>query len=164
MLDEVDLAILLQLQKDGRLSHAAIGKEIGLTGPSVYARIKRMEQEGVIEGYTVALNPEKLDRGLVAFVRVLTSTGLEGDGAFEEFARNEPQIMECHDVDGEDSYILKVRTASAKSLRVLLSRIRAIPAVSRTITTIALQTIKEPPTGNLLEDERESRDKSKNVD
>ncbi|NWJ98819.1 MAG: Lrp/AsnC family transcriptional regulator [Chloroflexi bacterium] len=162
MLDELDLEILLQLQKDGRLSHAAIGKEIGMTGPSVYARIKRMEQEGVIEGYTVVLNPAKLERGLVAFVRVMTSTGLEGDGAFEEFARKEPLIMECHDVDGEDSYILKVRTSSTQSLRVLLSRIRGFPAVSRTITSIVLQSIKEPPTGNLLEETKVERNKDVN--
>lgn len=63
---------------------------------------------------------------------------------FETFVLGEPQVLERHDVDGADSYLLKVRTAAPQTLRLLLARIRAIPGVTRTVTSIALQTIKEP--------------------
>jgi Lrp/AsnC family leucine-responsive transcriptional regulator len=146
MLDAIDLKIIELLQKDGRLSHAAIGKEIGLTGPSVYSRIQRLEREGIIEGYTVLLNPAKMGRGLVALVRV-DMQNVSGNytpfESFEEFTRREPEIVECYDVAGEDSYILKVRTASPEQLRDLLKRIYTHNGVNRTITSIALATIKE---------------------
>lgn len=155
MLDDIDLKIIELLQKDGRLSHAAIGKEISLTGPSVYARIQRMEREGIIEGYTVRLNPEKVGRGLVALVRVDTNN-VSGDYTpferFEEFTRQEAEILECFDVAGEDSYILKIRTGSPERLRELLKKIYTLPGVNRTITSIALATIKEELGGPLRRD------------
>ena len=142
-LDEIDLKILQLLQTDGRLSHAAIGKEIGLTGPSVYARVQRLERDGIIKGYSVLLDAEKLGQGLIAIVRVGTQAAMDESKFFEEFAIQEPQILECHDVDGEDSYILKVQTASPQSLRALLQRIRSLPGVTRTITSISLIKVKE---------------------
>jgi Lrp/AsnC family leucine-responsive transcriptional regulator len=144
-LDDIDLKILKLLQADGRLSHAAIGKEVALTGPSVYARVQRLEQAGVIRGYMAALDPQKIGQAFVAFIRVTISgaPALKGDDTFEKFVHREPQILECYSVDGEDSYLLKVRTDSPRGLQDLLTRLRSIRNVSRTVTTIALDTIKE---------------------
>jgi Lrp/AsnC family transcriptional regulator, leucine-responsive regulatory protein len=153
-LDEVDLEILRLLQADGRATHAAIGKVVGLTGPSVYSRVRRMEREGVIRGYTTLLDPSALQQTLVAYMRVGTHADAHEQGPFEDFVRGEPQILECHDVDGEDSYVVKIRTATPQTLRGLLARIRAIPGVTRTVTSIALLTIKEPgATGRLVDPE-----------
>lgn len=149
-LDDIDIKILQLLQSNGRLTHAAIGKAVGLTGPSVYARVQRLEQAGVIRGYAAALDPAKIGQGFVAFIRVTTSAvpARKGDDAFERFVHREPCIVECYSVDGEDSYLLKVRTDSPRGLQDLLNRLRAIKNVSRTVTTIALETIKEAgPTG-----------------
>ncbi|WP_327320457.1 Lrp/AsnC family transcriptional regulator [Streptomyces sp. NBC_01235] len=143
-LDHVDLKILKILQADGRATHAAIGKTVGLTGPSVYSRVRRMEREGIIRGYTTLIDPHALQQDLVAHMRVGTYADETEQEPFETFVRDEAQILECHDVDGEDSYVLKIRTASPQSLRRLLARIRAIPGVTRTVTSIALETIKEP--------------------
>ena len=143
-LDDVDLQILKILQADGRATHAAIGKTVGLTGPSVYSRVRRMEREGIIRGYTTLIDPRALQQDLVAYMRVGTQADQTEQGPFEAFVRDEPQVLECHDVDGEDSYVLKIRTASPQSLRGLLARIRALPGVTRTVSSIALQTIKEP--------------------
>ncbi len=143
MLDAIDLKILQILQEDGRQSLAALGKAVDLTGPSVYARLQRMEREGVIRGYTALLNPERLGQGLVAFIRVTTHASADENQIFEQFVVGEPQILECHDIDGEDSYMLKVRTSSPQALRELLSRIRGVPSVTRTLTSIALFTIKD---------------------
>ena len=143
-LDETDLRILTILQADGRATHAAIGKTIGLTGPSVYSRVRRMERDGIIRGYTALIDPRTLRQDLVAHARVTTHADETEQEPFETFVLGEPQVLECHDVDGEDSYLLKIRTASPQSLRLLLARIRAIPGVTRTVTSIALQTVKEP--------------------
>ena len=67
----------------------------------------------------------------------------KNEQAFEGFIRQQPNILECHDISGEDSYMLKVRTDSPDSLRRLLSRIREFPGVERTVTSITLLTIKE---------------------
>ncbi len=145
-LDDIDLKILELLLQDGRMAHTTIGKETDLSGPSVYARIQRMEREGIIKGYAALLAPEKVGRGLAAFVRIRTQTpGYESE-AFERFIQEEAQILECHDVDGEDCYILKVRTTSTQSLQKLLETIRSFPGITRTVTTIALETLKEEGT------------------
>src|SRR5258708_12531588 len=144
--DDIDLKMLNLLLQDGRISHTAIGKETDLSAPSVYARIQRMEREGVIKGYRVLLAPEKIGRGLAAFVRVRTQTPDYDSAVFERFIQEEEQIVECHDVDGEDCYILKVRTASTQSLQKLLATIRSFPGITRTVTTIALETLKEEGT------------------
>ncbi len=130
VLDDIDLKILDLLLQDGRISHTAIGKETDLSGPSVYARVQRMERE-------------KVGRGLAAFVRVRTQTPEYESAVFERFVQEEEQILECHDVDGEDCYLLKVRTASTQSLQKLLITIRSFPGITRTVTTIALETLKE---------------------
>ena len=145
-LDDIDLKILDLLRQDGRISHTAIGKETDLSGPSVYARVQRLEREGIIKGYTVLLAPEKIERGLAAFVRVRTQTPEYDSAVFERFIQEETQILECHDIDGEDCYILKIRTASTQSLQKLLATIRNFPGITRTVTTIALETLKEEGT------------------
>lgn len=143
-LDDIDLRILDWLRKDGRASHAAIGRELGMTGPAVYARVSRLEQAGLIRGYTARVDPRATGRTLLAFVRVSTRPHPEEYDAFEAFVIAEPRVMECHDVDGEDSYILKVRCASPEDLRALVVAIRSIPQVIRTVTSIALMTLKDP--------------------
>ncbi|MBV8932188.1 MAG: Lrp/AsnC family transcriptional regulator [Kutzneria sp.] len=153
-LDDVDLRLLTLLQVDGRRTHAALGKDVGLTGPSVYARIKRLEREGVIRGYTAILAPEALDQSLVAFLRVGTAASPGEQEPFETFVAARSEILECHDVDGEDSYVLKVRLSSPRTLRLLLADIRAIPGITRTVTSIALETVKEVRGGAHLADPR----------
>ena len=142
-LDDIDLKILELLCEDGRLSHAAIAKEIDMTGPAVYARVQRLEREGIIKGYTVLLNPDKIGRGLAAFIRVVIQEVEEEVQRFEQFVLSEPQILECHDVTGEDSYILKVRTDTPQTLRGLLGKLRMLAGVTHTITSIVLTTVKE---------------------
>lgn len=142
-LDDIDLNILALLQEDGRLAHTAIGKAVDLSAPSVYARIQRLEREGFIRRYTALLNPDKIGQGLLAFIRVRTQSSADDNAAFERFMCEAREVLECHDVDGEDCYILKVRTDTPGSLRELIAQIRAFPQVTRTITSIVLLTVKE---------------------
>ncbi|HEV3065155.1 MAG TPA: Lrp/AsnC family transcriptional regulator [Chthoniobacterales bacterium] len=142
-MDSLDLEILSLIQNDARVAHASVGERLGLTAPAVHARIKRMERDGVIRGYLTSIDPLAVNQSLLAFVRVMNHAVGKDDQAFEDFIRQQPNILECHDVSGEDSYMLKVRTDSPESLRRLLSRIREFPGVERTVTSISLFTIKE---------------------
>jgi Lrp/AsnC family leucine-responsive transcriptional regulator len=142
-MDSVDLEILSLIQNDARVAHASVGEKLGLTAPAVHARIKRLEREGIILGYLTAINPAAVNQVLLAFVRVTNNASGTIEKDFEEFVRREPNILECHDTSGEDSYLLKIRTDSAASLRALLGRIRDFPGVERTVTSISLCTIKE---------------------
>ncbi len=140
-MDAVDLEILSLIQNDARVAHASVGEKLGLTAPAVHARIKRLEREGIIQGYLTAINPAAVNQILLAFVRVTNNASGATEKEFEEFVRQEPNILECHDTSGEDSYLLKIRTDSAASLRALLGRIRDFPGVERTVTSISLCTI-----------------------
>lgn len=143
-LDDVDLEILECLEEDGRTSHASIGRQVGITGQAVYSRLKRMEDEGVVRGYRVDVDWARLGKPLIAFVRVTTRPIKVESDTFEPFAWAEKRIVECHDIAGEDTFILKVRCASPEDLRDLLLCIRAQPQVIRTISSVALVVVKEP--------------------
>jgi Lrp/AsnC family leucine-responsive transcriptional regulator len=142
-MDSLDLEILALIQNDARVAHASVGEKLGLTAPAVHARIKRLERDGIIRGYLTSIDPLAVNQTLLAFVRVMNSASGKDEQAFENFVREEPNLLECHDISGEDSYLLKVRTDSPASLRRLLSRIREFPGVERTVTSISLCTIKE---------------------
>ncbi len=142
-MDSVDFEILSLIQNDARVAHASVGERLGLTAPAVHARIKRLERDGVIRGYLTSIDPLAVNQTLLAFVRVMISASGKDEQAFEAFVLEELNILECHDISGEDSYMLKIRTDSPASLRRLLSRIREFRGVERTVTSISLCTIKE---------------------
>ncbi|MEA2509526.1 MAG: Lrp/AsnC family transcriptional regulator, leucine-responsive regulatory protein [Actinomycetota bacterium] len=145
--DVLDRQILRLLRQDGRMSVASIAKEIGLSGPSVHERIRKLEQRGIIAGYTAVLEPRLLNRPHVAFVMVTLSEGNEFAVDDPIVARicEEPDVLEFHRIAGEDCYLIKVRSATNKELEELLRRIRKIRGVARTRTTIVLSTELERP-------------------
>ena len=146
-LDAIDRRILRLLREDGRMSHAAIAKAVGLSGPAVHDRVRKLEAAGIISGYAAVLDPVALDRSHMAFVMVTLSDGSEF--AIDEpiVARicEEPDVLEFHRIAGQDCYLVKVRTATNKDLEQLLRRIRTIRGVARTRTTIVLSTELEHP-------------------
>jgi Lrp/AsnC family leucine-responsive transcriptional regulator len=145
--DVLDRQILRLLRQDGRTSVASIAKEVGLSGPSVHERIKKLEQRGIIAGYTAVLEPRLLNRPHVAFVMVTLAEGNEFAVDDPIVARicEEPDVLEFHRIAGEDCYLIKVRSATNKELENLLRRIRKIRGVARTRTTIVLSTELERP-------------------
>lgn len=137
-LDPIDQTILAALRRDARQTHAAIGREVGLTGPAVLARIRKLEESGAIQGYKAITG----DDGLRAVVRVSTRPS-QNEEAFERFVLNEPRIEACMDVDGEDSFVLLVRCIDPKDLQSLLLAVRSQVTVLRTVTNIVLSVVKE---------------------
>ncbi|GAB4119103.1 MAG: Lrp/AsnC family transcriptional regulator [Roseiflexaceae bacterium] len=147
-LDEIDLKLLDLLCQNGRAPYTALAKVVGLSSAAVYARIQQLEQAGVIQGYTALVDAEKLGMQVVAFIHVLTQPNAGEYDLFERFVIEEPMIVECHDVTGDDNYILKVQTSSLDGLRELLARIRTLPPVSQTRTAISLARLKQHQHGS----------------
>lgn len=141
-LDDIDHKILALLQRDARLTNAAIGAEVGLTAPSVFERIRKLEQRGVIRGYTVKLNPVALGRPLTAFIRLTLAFDEKHDSGMALISRD-PEVLECYGVAGEDCFILKTQVASPEELSRLLNRIRSHVTVLRSVTMIAMSALKE---------------------
>lgn len=155
-LDAIDRHILRLLRQDGRMPHAAIAKAVGLSGPAVHERVRKLEQSGVIAGYSAVLDPELLERPHVAFVMVTLSEGNEFASDDPIVARicDEPDVLEFHRIAGEDCYMIKIRTATNKDMEKLLRRVRSIRGVARTRTTIVLSTELERPTIEVPEEEQ----------
>jgi Lrp/AsnC family leucine-responsive transcriptional regulator len=141
-LDEIDLHILRLLRQDGRMAHSAIAKTVGLSGPAVHERVRKLEQRGAIASYAAVLDPDILDRPHIAFVMVTLSEGDEFAADEPIVARicEEPDVLEFHRIAGQDCYLVKTRTRTNKDLERLLRRIRSIRGVARTRTTIVLST------------------------
>jgi Lrp/AsnC family leucine-responsive transcriptional regulator len=148
MMDEINKKLIGLLQGNSRLSNAELAESVGLTVSSVHARVKKLEKTGYIKGYVAIVDPDRLGKPLLAFVRLtFGSSPTESLDAAKakilDLCSNEPDILECHNVAGEDCYILKVRAASPKMLEKLLGTIRNCTENGRSVTNIVLSTYKE---------------------
>ena len=141
MIDEIDTLILNIVQTNARIANAEIARQVGLAPSAVLERLRKLEERGVIRGYAAELDAVQIGFGLTAFVFVRTNEC--GDGTDELLAKI-PDVLEVHDVAGEDSYLLKVRAKNPESLaRLLREKIKALPNVLSTRTTVVLHTVKE---------------------
>ena len=142
-MDDLDYRIVDLLQRDGRATQLEISRTVGLSQPAVAERIRKLEERGVITGYAARVDATKLGKDITAFIGV----NIEHPKYFEGFAKKVlalPDVLECHRVAGQDSYILKVKTANTKTLdSLLVETLRTIAGVTRTQTTIVLSSIKE---------------------
>ena len=139
-MDATDLDILRMLAANGRATFAELAEKIGLSGPSTADRVRRLEERGAIRGYSADVNPEQLGLDLTAFVAVT----LAEPGCREAFLcalEAIPAVLECHHVAGDDDYLIKVRTTGTRGLETFVSdRLKGIPGVARTRTTIVLSS------------------------
>ncbi len=142
MLDLIDLKILYILQNNGRCHLAAMAKEVDLSSPAVMERVKKLEAQGVIKSYQAVLDAKKVGKDVTAFIGVSVSHQRYID-AFASNMMRQHDVLECHHVTGEESFILKVKTANTVSLETLLAEIRSVEGVTRTVTKVVLSTPKE---------------------
>jgi Lrp/AsnC family leucine-responsive transcriptional regulator len=136
--EDIDRAILRLLVADGRMSYTDLGKATGLSTSAIHQRVRRLEQRGVIKGYTAVVDFDAIGLPLTAFVSATPLDPSAPDDLPEQLA-GLPEIEACHSVAGSENYILKVRVATPGALEGLLARIRAAANVS-TRTTIVLST------------------------
>jgi Lrp/AsnC family leucine-responsive transcriptional regulator len=142
LLDQIDLKILYILQNNGRARLADIADEVGLSAPAVMERVKKLETTGVIKGYQALVDGKRVGKDITAFIGV--SIGNQRD--IDQFARQMLRygdVLECHHVTGDESFLLKVKSANTGSLEKLLGEIRSVAGVTRTVTKVVLSTAKE---------------------
>lgn len=144
-LDRIDRNILAALERDGRLSMAELAAKVGLSKTPVQARVKRLEKEGFIRGYSAIVDREKLGEGHIAFVQVkLSDTRSAALDAFNRAVLSVPEIEQCHMMAASFDYLLKIRTKDiADYRRVLGERVSALPHVAQTSTFVAMETVKD---------------------
>jgi Lrp/AsnC family transcriptional regulator, leucine-responsive regulatory protein len=146
-IDEMDSRIIDILQTDARVANAEIARQVGMAPSATLERLRKLEERGVVRGYTASVDPRAVGLGLLAFVFVraqgTTALAEETERALAAI----PEAQEVHHIAGEDCFILKVRVADAEALgRLLRQRIASIPTVVSTRTTIVLNTVKETTT------------------
>ena len=147
VLDEKDAKILEILQKDGRTANVDLARAVDLTPSATSERLRKLEERGLIKGYTALLNPHALGLGLLAFIflRVDDPEDLVGraEGTAEELAAL-PSVLELHHLAGEDCFLVKVRAKDTDDLyRILRDELGRFKAIRSTRTTIVLKTVKE---------------------
>jgi len=144
-LDRYDQAILRALSEDGRLPVTELARRIGLSKTPIQARIKRLEEAGVIAGYRAVLNPIRMGLAHVAYVEVrLSDTREAALQAFNKAVRAVPEIEECHMMAAAFDYLMKVRTSDIGDYRRILGeRISTLPHVASTSTFVAMEAVKE---------------------
>lgn len=137
-MEDLDREIVRLLAADGRMSYTDLGKAAGLSTSAVHQRVRRLEQRGVIKGYTAIVDPDAIGLPLTAFVSIKPIDPSEPDDAPERLT-GLGQIEACHSVAGEENYILKVRVSTPAALEELIATIRAAANVT-TRTTVVLST------------------------
>jgi Lrp/AsnC family transcriptional regulator, leucine-responsive regulatory protein len=141
MLDAIDRTLLALLKEDTRRKYTELGEAVHLSSPSVHARVRKLEQLGAIQKYTIELNPGLLGLTTCAFIRIIISKATCPEVV--EQLQKLKEIEECHSVAGEDCLILKVRTATPADLEPLINYILKVPGVERTVTSIVLTSYFE---------------------
>ncbi len=142
-MDAIDRHIVDLLATNGRLSHEQIARHVKLSRPAVHERIKRLEEQGIIHGYQARINWSALGQPLTAFIWV-RAAGTQLNEVGQAMVRlNDPDavVEECYRVTGEWCMLLKARLASPLALQQLIDRIREVPGVQGTMTTLALSAL-----------------------
>ncbi|MGH7782887.1 MAG: Lrp/AsnC family transcriptional regulator [Candidatus Binatia bacterium] len=142
LLDQIDLKILFILQNSGRSRLADIADEVELSAPAVMERVKKLEASGVIKAYQAILDGKKVGKDITAFIGVSIGNQRDIDKFAAQMMRYH-DVLECHHVTGDETFILKVKSTNTSSLEKLLGEIRSVEGVTRTLTKVVLSTAKE---------------------
>jgi Lrp/AsnC family leucine-responsive transcriptional regulator len=143
MLDDIDRALLQLLQRDGQISYAELGSHVGLSASAVNDRLKRLKGKGVLQRITAEVSPAALGREFLVFI-LIEFGDLKHESEFLDRMRARPEVLECHHVAGDYSYLLKLRlTGTGHLVRFLSEQVKSIGGIQRTHSIIALSSAKE---------------------
>ncbi len=138
LLDSLGWKLLTELQKDGRISFAELGRRVGLSTPAVAQRVRRMEDEGIIRAYRADISPLSVGLPITAFIRMSVVGNVLAK--LTQRVRSMPEIVECHRGTGEDSFILKVNVVSVEHLKDVIDHLTPYGTTS---TSLVLTSIVE---------------------
>ena len=138
------------LQTEGKATYGDLARRVGMSQAAVHERVKKLEARGIVRGYRAVVDPAVLGLPVLALIFVDQDPGPRRSDIAERFAAM-PNVVECHSVAGQASYVLKVRAADTVDLERLIDAVRCVEGVAQTRTTIALTTWFEhrplaPPT------------------
>lgn len=148
MLDDLDIQILKTLQLNGRTKRNELAEKVGLSVPSVSERLKKLEDNKIIEGYYTKVSKQAFGLDIQAFILVIMDSSKHYKDLIKHVEKH-PNILECHSVLGEGSHLLKVIVKNTEALEKLLSEIQTWPGVHGTKTTYVLSTVKETTAINI---------------
>lgn len=139
-MDDIDHKLLSLLQKEGRISNEKLGEAVGLSVSAVNERVRKLQKQDIIFGWEARVNPQKLGFDVLAFVQVLL-VERANETLFLNSIATIPEILECHHITGDWSYLLKIRCKAISHFEAVLGKkIKPIPGISRTQTLIALSS------------------------
>ncbi|MCI0613323.1 Lrp/AsnC family transcriptional regulator [bacterium] len=141
--DRMNIRILKELQKDPRLTMTALGRRVGLSSPAVAERVRRLEENGVIRGYHLDINPTALGLPIAAYIRIRPNPGQLSRIA--DLARSIPEVVECHRVTGEDCFILKVYLPSLDQLDRILDSFLVYGNTTTSLIQSSSVPLRPPP-------------------
>ncbi|MBB5985735.1 Lrp/AsnC family transcriptional regulator [Sphingobium lignivorans] len=146
-IDEIDLKILDALQADGRMTNVDLAAKVGLTAPPCLRRVRTLEERGYIGSYHAHLDPVSLGYTITVFAMVSLKSQAENDlRAFESYVADLPEVRECHMLNGEIDFILKVVARDLRSFQQFLtSRLTQAPNVASVKTSLTIRTSKNLP-------------------
>lgn len=147
VLDRIDRQILSLLQEDGRMTNVELAERVGLTAPPCLRRVRALEESGTIGGYHAALNPAPLGYTITVFALVSLRSQAESDlAAFEAHVAGIPEVRECHMLNGEIDFILKIVATDLKAFQdILTTRLTTAHNVSSVKTSLTIRTSKQLP-------------------
>jgi DNA-binding Lrp family transcriptional regulator len=145
--DDIDVRILGLLQDNGRMTNVELAERVGLTAPPCLRRVRALEQQGAITGYHAALDPAALGYNLTVFAMVSLKSQAESDlRAFEQMIAEIPEVRECHMLNGEIDFILKIVAPDLQSFQhILTTRLTPAPNVEHVKTSLTIRTSKALP-------------------
>ena len=146
-LDSIDRRLLAELQAEGRVTNVELAQRVGLTAPPCLRRVRALEEAGVIKGYHAELDASKLGFAITVFAMVSLKSQAEEDlRAFETHVQTLPEVRECHMLNGEIDFILKIVSQDLQSFQELLtSKLTPAPNVASVKTSLTIRTAKNEP-------------------
>ena len=146
-LDQIDRKLLAELQAEGRVTNVELAQRVGLTAPPCLRRVRTLEESGVIKGYHAEIDASKLGFAITVFALVsLKSQAEEALRQFEDHMRGLPEVRECHMLNGEIDFILKIVSQDLQSFQEFLtSKLTPAPNVASVKTSLTIRTAKQLP-------------------
>jgi DNA-binding Lrp family transcriptional regulator len=146
-LDQIDRRLLAELQDEGRVTNVELAHRVGLTAPPCLRRVRALEESGMIRGYHAEVDPAKLGFTITVFALVsLKSQAEEALRQFENHVRALPEVRECHMLNGEIDFILKIVSKDLQSFQEFLtSKLTPAPNVASVKTSLTIRTAKQLP-------------------
>ncbi len=145
-LDDIDLAILRELQADGRMTNVELASRVGISPPPCLRRVRALEEAGLITGYRALLDEKKLGLEVVCFAFVHLASQAEADlAAFQARIRAWDAVRECWTLSGDIDFILKCVAPDLKAFQDFVGDLTALPNVRNVRTALALDRVKDEP-------------------